>query len=95
MLKKLSKAEVRDQNHHSAIANLMSENVGSVDGYWINLNDIDEEGSYLWQTTLQILDPNEFEAWGTSQPDGGPAENCVAAPKEHYFFWYKHFIHRY
>jgi len=64
----------------------MSEYVGPADGYWINLNDIDEEGSYLWQTSQQVLNPNE-EAWGAGQPDGGPAENCVAVPKEHYFFW--------
>jgi len=76
---------VRDADHHSVLANLMRENIGSDNGFWINLNDIDREGTYVWQTSQEVLD--DFAAWGTNQPDGIAQENCVAASKEHYFFW--------
>jgi len=65
----------------------MRQQVGSSRGFWIGLADIDVEGVYLWQSSSEVLDGNEFEAWGTNQPDGVPQENCVAAPKKHYYFW--------
>jgi len=65
----------------------MTENVGSAEGYWINLNDIDKEGNYMWQSSLTVLSPDQFEAWGTNQPDGVPEKNCVAAATADNFSW--------
>jgi len=65
----------------------MRKKVSKSAGFWIGLADIDKEGTYMWQNTGIIEDPTTFEAWGTNQPDGGSLENCVAMPKEDYFFW--------
>jgi len=65
----------------------MRANIGDSRGFWIGLADMEEEGVYLWQHSLQVLDADEFHAWGTGQPDDSPQENCVATTEEHYFFW--------
>jgi len=65
----------------------MRKDVRNSAGFWIGLADIDVEGTFMWQNTAKTEEDSIFEAWGTSQPDGDSVENCVAMPKEDYFFW--------
>jgi len=57
------------------------------DSFWVGLADIDDEGEFKWQTTTETVASTNFAAWGQNQPDGGEAENCVAAMNDHYYFW--------
>ena len=53
------------------VGNLLS----SATYFWIGLNDMDVEGSYVWTDGSD----NEFTSWGINEPDTGTQYNCVLA----------------
>jgi len=75
---------VRKNDQFAALTNLMREKVDTSSGFWIGLADIDQEGTFMWQSTAE--DQTDFEAWGPSQPDGDSDENCVAMVPDS-FLW--------
>eukprot|EP00039_Didymoeca_costata_P027598 m.18761 g.18761 ORF g.18761 m.18761 type:complete len:686 (+) comp6398_c0_seq1:138-2195(+) len=51
---------------------------------WIALNDIDEEGSFVWQDETSLT----FENWGFGQPSSEGDENCVVLSRDDDFQWH-------
>jgi len=46
-----------------------------VSAIWMGLNDLQEEGSFVWDSG-ETFDSNSFTNWESSGPNGGPSENC-------------------
>lgn len=53
--------------------------------YWIGLSDLEYEGNFLWERSRDTIE--NFHAWGTDEPNGAYAENCVSITNEHTYFW--------
>ena len=51
--------------------------------YWIGLNDITQEGTFVWEHSGQIL--SYSEAWESGEPDDSNNEDCVL---QHNGYWY-------
>jgi hypothetical protein len=83
-------AEIRDQEHQETLVDFMTESAdaSSSSGFWIGLADIDEEGTFMWQTTTVTTATADFQAWAVDQPDGLEDENCAAAMADGDFLWY-------
>jgi len=79
------KAEIRTEEDSEKLLPFLEALVGESAGFWIGLADIDEENSFMWQSTAQLLET--FDNWGSNQPDGESAENCVAAMANSNFQW--------
>ena len=48
--------------------------VSSTDRLWIGLNDIAQEGRFVWDSTGQ---PAVYTNWGRASPSNSNNENCV------------------
>ena len=51
--------------------------------YWIGLNDITQEGTFVWEHSGQIL--SYSEAWESGEPYDSNNEDCVL---QHNGYWY-------
>ncbi|KAI8517186.1 response to nematode [Branchiostoma belcheri] len=49
------------------------------DSYWIGLNDVREEGSFVWSD--EANSPAVYTNWHPDQPDNGGGEDCVEMTK--------------
>ncbi|XP_019637235.1 PREDICTED: uncharacterized protein LOC109479686 [Branchiostoma belcheri] len=49
------------------------------DSYWIGLNDVREEGSFVWSD--EAKSPAVYTNWHPDQPDNGGGEDCVEMTK--------------
>ncbi|XP_078695922.1 uncharacterized protein LOC144924510 isoform X2 [Branchiostoma floridae x Branchiostoma belcheri] len=49
------------------------------DSYWIGLNDVREEGSFVWSD--EAKSPAVYTNWQPDQPDNGGGEDCVEMTK--------------
>ncbi|XP_078693730.1 uncharacterized protein LOC144923229 isoform X2 [Branchiostoma floridae x Branchiostoma belcheri] len=45
------------------------------DSYWIGLNDVRKEGSFVWSD--EVKSPAVYTNWHPDQPDNGGGEDCV------------------
>ncbi|KAK3084937.1 hypothetical protein FSP39_021693, partial [Pinctada imbricata] len=58
---------------------------GGSDGFWIGIDDIVEENTFV-DTLGNTITYNNFDA-ATNQPNGGAAQNCVGVFPEESFTW--------
>ncbi|XP_077981814.1 uncharacterized protein LOC144436830 [Glandiceps talaboti] len=66
---------IRDRKDNMALVGLAALYMPSgFDGFWIDLNDIDDEGIYTDGESQQT----DYFKWKYNQPSGGRDENCVA-----------------
>ncbi|KAK3084736.1 hypothetical protein FSP39_018156, partial [Pinctada imbricata] len=54
-------------------------------GFWIGIDDIEEENTFV-DTLGNTITYNNFDG-ATSQPNGGAAQNCVGVFPEESFTW--------
>ena len=63
---------------------IIEKGLESGNDFWLGLNDIEQEGSYVWDNSKT---PANFSAWGESEPNGNENQNCIAATSQHFYFW--------
>ncbi|VDI42135.1 Hypothetical predicted protein [Mytilus galloprovincialis] len=58
--------------------------------YFVGASDVAKEGTWEWNTNRERFD---FTDWGTNQPGGSHAENCLALGGGDGFLWHDYPCH--
>ncbi|XP_023321235.1 perlucin-like protein [Eurytemora carolleeae] len=66
-----------EQNFIVTMAKALELIHGPLD-WWIGLNDLGNEGNWLWQHSRSNLTSGKFSSWGLGEPNGTYLENCAA-----------------
>lgn len=54
--------------------------------FWLGLNDIDNEGTYVWQGSGEIFTESSYDHFNPGQPSGG-GEDCVEMRRAYGYYW--------